>query len=177
MSSFTEVILKAGLITQQQLEELKAFRVPSIPPDAEVAPPVSLQEAAQAIEQVLQSEGMVLVRETDLESVQQYIQHAEHGILHIDATDVKDPVGTLNETDIQIMYSLTTLKEYLIPWRSESLADLLINGASYLINAQGQQVHFRQVRELFFGEQKAFMVCTAARALSEEKILGAASSI
>jgi hypothetical protein len=171
MNEFTRVMLKSGLITQQQLDELKAFRVPSIPPEAEVQPPVSLQEAAQAIEQVLQSEGMVLVRETDLESVQQYIQHAEHGILHIDATDPKDPVDVTNETDIQIMYSRTVLKEYMIPWRSEGIADLLTNGASYLINAQGEQVHFRQVRELFFGDQKSFMVCSP-RDTTEGKLLG-----
>ena len=150
-SAIVAAALKAGIVTQQQLAELKRFRVPGIPADAETELPKTLDEAAAIIFNVLQSEGFVMVRETDLSVVHNFLKDVHTGQLHIESSDVAFPV----------QYSLTSLGEYVIPWRGEGIAELMITGETFLLLENDVScVSFSAVRELFFGEQKAFMVCS-----------------
>jgi hypothetical protein len=119
----------------------------------------------QAIEEALQDEGLVLTRETDLEVINYFLSTAGRGILHI----VMEAEGEEDQTaDIECVYGMTALGEYIIQWRSDSIEDVMTNGKSYLqptpgpmrLVPEGDPVYFSRVREVFFGQTKAFVICT-----------------
>lgn len=147
----TQAVLRAGLVNENQLAEMKRWAPPSLDPDAVVEEPKTLEEAATLVSEALQSEGYVLMRETDLAVLKQYVETMQRSILHL----VPDESS---EGDIDVTFGRTPLGEYIIPWRSESIRDMMTNGVSYLIDG-GHRVFFNDVRELFFGPEKAFMVC------------------
>lgn len=148
--SMIEAVLKAGLVSEEALEEMKRFST-VIPKDAITEDPKDLSETARIIATALESEGYVMVRETDLEVLQQYMETSRAGLLHVETED-----GAYSE--FGITFGRTRLGECIIAWRSESIEELLTNGLSYL-EFEGVRTFFSDVRELFFGETKAFMVC------------------
>lgn len=155
MHPITAAVLKAGLISPEQLREMKRIS-PVIDRTAEVSSPVDLELAAKIVEDALESEQYVIVRETDLEAVRQYVETATTGILHLEADD--------KSTDLEVTYGRTPIGEFIIAWKSEGIAEMMTNGLTYLVVPGGPgpgllRVFFQDVRELFFGEQKAFMVC------------------
>jgi hypothetical protein len=151
MNPLTTAVLKTGLITPEMLREIKRFS-PVIDPEAETEEPKDLAEVVALIDTALQSEQYVLVRETDLEVVRQYAETVvRQARLHIEHEEEK--------SDVEVSYGKTALGEFIIAWKSESIRDMLTNGRTYLV-VDDTHVFFKDVRELFFGEQKAFMVCT-----------------
>lgn len=160
-SPLTLAALKAGLISQSTLEEFRRWGAPiDVPEGIPTKPPKTIEEAGQLIEEALQSEGYTIARETDLEVLHQYLSTQAQGTLHVEFFS-SDPTKE-TEADIGVSYGVTPLGEFIIPWKSESIANELTNGACYLTSDRlaGARIFFVQVRELFFGEQKAFMVCT-----------------
>ena len=145
----TQAVLAAGLVNQSQLEEMKRWS-PTLSPDAEASEPKTLEEAASMVARVLQSEGYVLMRETDLEVMNQFTATMTRGMLHIELGD--------EQAEFEVTYGRTPLGEIIISWRTESIKDAMVNGQTYLIDG-ASRVFFKDVRELFFGEHKAFMVC------------------
>lgn len=150
MNPVTAAVLKSGIISPEMLQEMKRFS-PSLNKDAETSEPVALEEAAGIIEAALQSEQYVIVRETDLEAVRQYAATTRSGILHLEIDDAQ-------QGDAEVTYGKTPLGDYIIAWLSDSVEGMMTNGLTYLVE-DGAHVFFKDVRELFFGEQKAFMVC------------------
>lgn len=112
----------------------------------------------QAVEEALQDEGLVLTRETDFAVVQDYLRAQLHGVLHIVVEDLEGDV----ETDVECIYGLTPLGEYIIRWYSESIEDVLTNGKTHLF-VKGHAIYFNSVREAFFGDTKAFVICTPSK--------------
>ncbi len=153
MTPMISAVLKAGLINEKQLAEFKRFGSPCLDSDAKAETPDSPEEVVNLISSALQSEGFVLVRETDLEVVHNYLNKSEEGVLHLESLEgAKD--------DVSVRYCKTPLGEYVIPWNGDGISDLLINGQTYLIESNGfKGVTFDSTRELFFGQQKAFVVC------------------
>lgn len=151
MNPMTEAVLKAGIITPNMLREMKRFS-PSIDQEAEVEEPKELELAAKIIADALESADYTLVRETDLECLRQYTDTATEGMMHIEVLEVA-PV------DFPVTYGKTPTGEYIIAWKSESIGDALTNGMTYLKAEHGKHVFFKDVRELWFGEHKAFMLC------------------
>jgi len=154
--SMIEAVLKAGVVDANTLALFKKFGAP-IDPDAEVEEPKDLETAAAIIGDVLESEGYVVVRETDLQVFNQYVETSRRGTLHLAVESDVEPTG-LTATDIEITYGKTKMGEYIIAWHSESIEDLLTDGNSYL-EAEDCRIFFQSVRELYFGNTKAFMVC------------------
>ena len=158
MNPIASAVLKAGLVDQKMFDELKRWGSPIELPEVLPEPSKSLTEAAQIIEEALQSEGYVLTRETDLEILGQYMATQRTGKLHVEVVAVPDMlVGT--EANFDISYGKTPLGEYIIGWRSESIKDEMTNGLTYLIE-DGNHIFFKDVREVFYGDTKAFMICT-----------------
>lgn len=148
----TRAVISAGLVNKGQLDEMKRWS-PAIDAEAEAEPPMPLEQAAEIINEAIQSEGYVLLRETDLEVVRQYAATARTARLHIQVGD--EPADS---TDVEVTFGKTSLGEYIIAWRSESIKDAMVNGMTFLDDGPAR-VFFQDVRELFFGQQKAFMVC------------------
>lgn len=153
MHPIIDVILKAGLLSKQQLEEMKRIS-PVIDRDAEVGEPVDLELASRLVLDALEREEYVLVRETDLEVLRQYASSAKSGALYIEGED--------GHTSFDVTFGRTTMGDYVIAWRGESIKELMTNGLTHLLDGV-EPIYFQDVRELFFGEQKAFMVCVPLR--------------
>lgn len=150
-------VVKTGLVDPIILEEMRRWGIALELPDPGPAP-LNPNELAAGIQLALESEGYVLVRETDLAVLQQYASTTSQGELHL---VLDDELGHLQDVDVPVTFGRTPLNEYIIPWRSEAIEAALVNGMTYLVDGQ-VRVYFRAVRELFFGETKAFMICTPA---------------
>lgn len=142
---------RAGLLSSQQVDELRRWKLPVEQLHEEVTPPTRLDDVVSLLDEALQSEGLILSRTTDLDAAQQYLRTMEIGKLVI-------TVGG-EEAVFPIAYGKSEMGDYLIAWRGNNVLEELTNGLSYLVTAKGEQVYFVDVTELFFGDQKAFMSC------------------
>lgn len=127
------------------------------------------EEVVQAIEEALQDEGLVLTRETDLESINDFLNSSVQGTLHVVIETEGEPD---QEADIECLYGRNALGEYIIKWHSDSIEDVMTNGKTFLrasagidlstlrVVPSGPRIYFTRARELFFGNVKAFVVCT-----------------
>ena len=151
MKPLVEVVVKAGLLDENALAEMRRFGAPV--EDAKVLEePPTLSKLSEEIAEIIQREGFVLTRETDLEIVQQYASTARPGTLYIQET-LDGPVA-----EAAVVYGKTPTGGYIFPWRSDSIQEMMTNGLTYLLEGEAQ-VFFGSMRELVFGDHKAFMVC------------------
>lgn len=164
MNPLAQATLKAGLVPADSLAELKRWRAPIDVPEVLPTPPETLEEAAAAISQALESEGFVMTRETDLGVFQQYLASQQVGTLCVH-TD-------LNTAAIfPVSYGKTQLGEYIFPYRSEDIRDMMVNGQTYLSLLGGSpgahptnttHIFFKDMRDVFYGSVRAFIVCTVS---------------
>lgn len=154
MSQLTDVIIKSGLVPESVLKEFARWGMPvdenRRPNELHAVP--DLHKLCDAIDEAIQSEGYVLTRETDLEAIPQYLQTMKPGVLHVVVED-----GT--SSDFEVQYGIGKTGDVIMPWRSDSITDLLTNGETYL-KVPGERIFFGAARELFYGTNKAFVVCT-----------------
>lgn len=168
MNPLTSAILKTGIIDENMLREVRRFGAPIEPSEAETpVPPRTAEEAAMLLEEALQSEGLVLTKETDLEVLRAYTQTNRRGLLHLEV-DAGFELGESVEStsNIDVSFGQTKTGDYIIPWFADSIAEMMTNGRTYLIDDAlkgDQKVYFSVVRELYFGNVKSFMVCVPAR--------------
>lgn len=151
MHELTRVIIRSGLISPEFLAEFKKWGL--MPPEE---PPPAITDKDQlitALDRALQEEDLVLLRETDLDVLHRYLSNQKAGKLHVVMPDA-------TTGDFDVSFSKLETGEYLFPWRYESVEDVLANGETYLELPDGGHVYFSSVRELFFGEHKAFVACT-----------------
>lgn len=153
MKPLTTAVVQSGLVPPSVLEEMNRWGLMEF-----VQPPKALRSIDEVIDrlrEVLESEGFVDVKSTDLDALKEYLEGQSEGKLHL----VDDETG--EKTSFRISYAKTKMGEYIIPWRSETIEDLMANGQTYLApKSSKEKIYFADVRELFFGETKAFMVCT-----------------
>lgn len=154
MNKLTNVILRSGIIPPESIREFQKWGM--MVPDEIPAPPTTPEELITQIDQALQDEDLVVIRQTDLSAASLYLTSAKPAVLHL----VNDVLGT--QGDVVVHVARNEMKEYMLPWQSTSIEDLLINGKTYLV-VDDKKVYFSSVRELFFGTTKAFLVCQVSR--------------
>jgi len=152
MSELSKIMVRSGLLKPEQLDEFRRWGYPQ--EEVALADPSDVQDFVQQIETALQDEDMVLVRETDLEALHIYLRTAKEGAIRL-----ANEEGVFGD-GLPIHYALLRTGEYVLPWVGEDITPLLSTVDSYLTTAEGVRVHFGNVRELFYGEVKAFAVCT-----------------
>ena len=155
MRKLAEVIVRSGIISESQRTEF--MRWSGMEQSINVSPPSDATMFIQQIELAMQEEEMILLRETDLEALQLFLHYQKKGSLHLGVAGEDGEPIIVNAVDVS--YAVRKTGEYIIPWTSESMEELLVNGFTYFLNADGAKVYFRDVRELFYGDVKAFMVC------------------
>lgn len=151
-----EAAMLSGLISEDALAEAKRWNPGLEIPDGALTEPKSLEEAAGTIRDVLEGRGLVLTKETDLSVLQQYLNTQKMGELHVES-DVD------TAADFPVSFGKTTLGDFILPYRGDDIRDLLLNGKSYLkteVEGFASLHYFKDVREVFFGDVKAFLVCT-----------------
>ena len=158
-SEVTKTVLQAGLVADSVVEELGRWGMP-IP--VVVPGSIAPESVSTALERAMTEEGYVEVKETDLEVLQHYLKTQKSGTLHFELLE-----GT--SENFEISYGLTPFGEYIIPWTDSDISDAMTNGLTYLeipdaCNDAGvvlstKRVAIHTVRELYYGDIKAFMVC------------------
>lgn len=172
MKSLSTAVVASGLISPNTLAEMRRFS-PTVGDAAVAGEPVPLEDAAASLSKVVQEADYVAVRETDLDVVQMYLKSQKDGILHIEMTSAEDRT----RADFPISYGRTRMGEFIIPWSTPTIADAMTNGFTYLsapVEGGTEKVYFDDVRELYFDDTKAFMVCrpsvrTSVRTVPEEE--------
>lgn len=157
-----EAAIKTGLIPAETLEEFRRWRAPIDIPEEVPEPPKTLEEAAEGIRQVLESQGYVLTRETDLNVLQQYLSSQTDGTLHVEVPKEAGDEFTTTQADFEVVYGKSMTGEYIFPWQGDNICSEMTNGLTYLSDGNGMKVFFKEVREIFYGEVKAFMLCTVS---------------
>jgi len=156
MSQITEIILKAGILSPEALREMRRWGLPVGEAEElkELEAPPTPESISRSIADAIESEGYILTRETDLEAIPQYLQGMQPGVLHVVLDDQGEP-------EFEVQVAQVSSGDWILPWHSDSITDLLINGQTYL-RVKGERIFFSQARELFYGARKAFVVCTPA---------------
>lgn len=153
--------VEAGLINQESLDEMRRWRPPIELPEVAPDAPNDPHEAAQRIEQVVQTEELIVTRETDLEVLPQYLRSQKKGILHVEISgETIDEPNRIAE--FEATYGRTRTGEYVFAYRGDTMAEEMTNGLSYLQYDEGDvggRVYFATSRDVYFDESKAFMVC------------------
>lgn len=163
MNSQTKLaVLKAGIVPTTVLPELSRWGM-DLPETVEVEP--DRQTALAEIRESIESSETVVVRETDLDALKNYDKDCARGRLYYSVPDYSKPTEqrARKTTFVDVTYAKTTIGNYLIPWTDEDTFDLMLDEGTYLKPAGEERVHFDNVSELFYGEQKAFMICTPVR--------------
>lgn len=149
-----KAVVEAGIVDQDALAQLQRWGFAlDLQPGAE--PIVSAAEVAQRILDAVGSDEEVELRSTDLDIIKDYISSRQKARLH-----VPDPEDEDKTVGIPIEYCLTQMGEVIIPWTSESINDMLLDDRTYLKPTGQARIYFSDVRELFYGDHKAFVVCT-----------------
>jgi hypothetical protein len=160
MNGLSDIILKSGLLNENTIREFQRWGmpVPTPEPRGEYEAEPTPEAISRAIADAIEGEGMVLVRETDLEAIPRFLQGMKDAVLHV-VTD-----GQEHDIDVKASFEKNV---WTMPWRSESITDMLTNGETYL-RVEGKRYYFRDARDLFYGQQKAFVVCTVSTEEADE---------
>lgn len=146
MSNLINNLAGSGILTEDQLAEAKKWNWV----DRELTPgrPATADDLCSSIRSMVESEELS-IRETDLDIMRQYVRTAKAYTLHLEtdtSAEVSLPVGVRIEG------------EYILPWRGETIRDLLLNGKTYLVDGD-RKVYFHDIREIWFGSSISFLVC------------------
>ncbi len=152
MSELTKAMALSGALDESMLRELSKWKLPIEVPEDD--PYESPEEAIEAIEDALTGASQVEIRATDLDVMKQYLRTQRNGKLYLESTKER--------TTIPATFGVTAMGEYIMPWRGDSITDLLTNGASHFIDGK-RKVYISAVQELYFGETKVFILCTPIR--------------
>ena len=154
MKTLTVAVIKSGILEPETVAEINRWGLP-VEFVAEEKLLTTKEEVIAHIQEALESEDIVQSRNTDLDILNEYLQNQQQGRLYIHDTD------TGHKTSFTVSFCRTKMGDYVIPWRAEALSDLLINASSHLkVTGTKKKIYFLDVNELFFGEHKAFIVCT-----------------
>jgi hypothetical protein len=155
----TQAVLESGLVDSDTLTQLVRWRMLSADEVEDYAKNLANtpDSIVQKIHTALDSGDAVEVRDTDPDVIAHFLQTRRKAKLHVPNPDAEGK--TLG---IPVEYSVNKMGEYLIPWTSEGIRDLMLDELTYIKPVGEPRVYFADVRELFYGDHKAFMVCTPA---------------
>jgi hypothetical protein len=153
MSDLTKAVALSGAIDPGMFKEFSKWKLPvEIPNDTDLYD--SPEEAIEAIEEAMTGQEQVEVRATDLDVLKQFLRTKRKGKLHL--------VTSKGSGTLEIEFGVSTLGEYIIPWNADSIVDIMTNGESHILDVR-RKVFVSDVTELYFGGNKAFMLCVPVK--------------
>ena len=165
MSNLSKILVQAGVVSADSLQEFVRWGLP-VPERVEQSgnplladKSITLQSFLEAMDHALEDQGYTLLRETELDVLQRFLATMRPAVLHLFAETSRDVL-------IRTMIGKQYTGEYIIPWSADSIVAWLTNGETYLEIEDEAPIYFSAVREAFYGENKAFVVCTPAKAVS-----------
>lgn len=161
MSKLTEIILRAEILPPSTLAEMKRWGFPvTDPKTSEYSAEMTAESLSRSIASAIEGEGYVLMRETDLGAITQYLHTMKDAVLHV-------VMGDGSSSNVEVSVGRTPTGEWILPWRDDDITDILTNGETYL-RSDKKRIYFSQARELFYGQHKAFIVCTPSTVESSD---------
>lgn len=152
--------IRAGIIDASVVSQMKRWG--TIPRELDTSVVADTDAALEGIQYALEAEEQVRLQSTDLDILKEWlnVSNQRKGQLVI-----VDTVTGAKATKTVTFATRSRLQDvqYVIPWVSDSVVDTLTNGKTYLRYTSGDnnvKVFFSEIAELFFGEVKAFMLCT-----------------
>lgn len=153
MSDLTKAVALSGAIDVEMLREFSKWKLPVDVPNGDELYE-SPEEAIAAIEDAMTGSEQVEIRTTDLDVLKQFLRTKRKGKLYLTTSKGS---GT-----IDIDFGVSAMGEYIIPWSADSIIDIMTNGESHVLDVR-RKVFVTEVTELYFGGNKAFMLCTPRR--------------
>lgn len=153
MKHISRALVRTGVVPKDALKELQRWGLPVDELlDQAAARDLSPEQVVDIIRDALDNSDNYALRDTDLDIMQLWLsgEGKQQGKLHL-VVDGKKSVLT-------VTFVRTRMGEYAIPWRSESITEVLLESETFLVVGQ-KKVSLLGVRELFFGDQKVFVVC------------------
>lgn len=158
MRPIATAVVRTGVVSKEVLAEMQRWGLPVDFVIEEEVPIIhEAEQVVNIIRDALESGDQVMVRGTDLDLLGLWLDtdNQREGRIFIKNEDEK--------TSFKIIFCRTPLKEFVVPFRSDSIIDLLTNGESHLkyTDDEGnkQTVYFSDVKEFYIGDRKAFMIC------------------
>lgn len=154
------LLAKSGLIPVELLRQFEKWKL--IDDISRVDRPRTAEELVGKISAILEADGTMLLRLTDIDIVQRYFQTQTIGKLVLMTGS-----GPANTTTIDVAFGTTLTGEIILPWRDDSIANIMTNGMTHLQIEQEAKgglraisaVYFSDVKEAYFDSRKAFMIC------------------
>lgn len=160
MRPVSVAVVRAGIVPEAVLSEFKRWGLPVelVSEEKLIRTP---EGVANVIMDALESEDQVRTRDTDFDVLKRYLDptFSIQAKLHLDN-------GEGEKSTAKITVCKTRMGDFAIPWRSDSIAELIANGLTYLTyeeDGQNHKVTFNDVEEMYLGEHKVFMICKVVR--------------
>lgn len=148
-------VVRAGLIPEETLVEMGRW---GLPVELVAGPPTlnTVEDVLNVIRDALEGDDQVRMRDTDFDVLQRFLspKYKQEGKIVLDDGTTK--------SSTKVFYCKTLMGLYAIPFRSETISELLTNGLTHLLvmnGAKHSKIFFDNVEDLYFGEHKAFILC------------------
>jgi hypothetical protein len=150
-------VLRAGIVPSEQLSELSRWNGFEVPTTVKLEP--DRRQALDDIREAIESKETVELRATDLDALRYYEANQQSARLYY---SVPVAGGERKTTFVNVQYAKAPIGNYMIPWTDEDIFDLMLDEHTYLKPDGAPRVYMSNITELFYGENKAFMLCTPA---------------
>lgn len=153
MRPLAKAVVRSGLVSKAALDELQRW---GLPVEVEEVDPIEdIEEVVAVLREALEGSEQVRIQESDLDVLRQFLdpRQQRQGRLALQSESG-------SKTSFSIQYCTTKMGEYVLPWKSESIRDIILFGGAVLTRDTGAAVALMDVRESYLGQQRAFMICT-----------------
>ena len=176
MRPLAEAAIKAGLIDDETLAQLHRWGM--VPKDVVPKDDMDLEEIIESIKDALDSEAQVRLQTTDLDLLRLYVNPKNQ--LRGQLILVADSEQRGTKSVVFVSRTLRSKEQFILPWMSESITELLTNGKSYLrwnvVNPASpsgadisRRVRMVDYEDVYFGDIRMFLVCTG---MEDENSIG-----
>lgn len=141
----TKAILRAGVLPANIVQEVSRWSgdLPEVKPSDDRA------EVLEEIRGAVEGPDTLDIRLTDMDALRRFEKDKQRGRLYF-----ADGEST---TFVVVDYAKDRIGNYIIPWQDENISGLMLERTTFLKPEGGERVFFRDVREMFFGENKVFL--------------------
>ena len=168
MRPLAEAAIRAGLIDPESLAQFKrwGFVSKELEPVGEPDP----EEIVEELQEALESEDQVRLQTTDLDLLKYYLTSSNQ----IRGQMVLIDPSTKHRATRTVVFAVRNLygrDQYILPWTSDAVADLLTNSSSYLRwtppshmlmegdKGGSRRTYLIEHDEIYLGDVKSFLVC------------------
>lgn len=161
MRPLAKTAIEVGLVDDETLAQFRRWRL--IPEDLGPIQNRSPDEVVESIQDALEDEGQTQLKTTDLDILRYYTDPENQVRGQLVLLDHQERRAT--KTIVFAIQKLVNSEQdesesYILPWISEEVTDLILNGHSYLRwkDDRSHRVYMLDMEDLYIGDVKMFTV-------------------